>query len=132
MASPLPDPLRLREIKYGERTPPEERSKVARAMLEAGRAAEALDLFLLAGDDAAAGEIREEAVREGRPALLLMFERAQRPVPAAQWKAAAEAAFAAGRLREAFRCFQKAGHEDGLARVRERLPGYEIYVPQGK
>ena len=67
-----------------------------------------------------------------RPALLLMIERAQRPVPAAQWKAAGEAAFGHGRLREAFRCFQKAGHEEGLARVRERLPGYEIYVPQGK
>ena len=132
MPGPLPDPIRLREIKYGDKTSAAERSKVARALLDVHRRAEALDLFLLAGDESAIAAIRDDAVREGRPALLLMIERAQRGVPAAQWKAAGDAAFAAGRLREAFRCFQKAGHEEGMARVREHLPGYEIYVPQGK
>lgn len=132
MADAPPDTLRLREIKYGEKSTPADRSRVARSLLGAGRTAEALDLFLLAGDAAAVGEIRAEAVRRGRPSLLLMCERAQQPVSTPQWKAAGEAAFADGRWREAFRCFQKAGDAEGLARVQERLPGYEIYVPQGK
>jgi hypothetical protein len=122
----------MREIKYSEKTADAERSRVGRAMLEAHRTAEALDLFLLAGDDAAVGKIEEEAVRDGRPVLLLLCERAHRPIAKARWKAAGQAAFAAGRFREAFRCFEKAGDEEGIARVRERLPGYEIYVPQGK
>jgi hypothetical protein len=132
MPGPLPDTLRMREIKYSERVTDAERSRVARALLEAGRAVEALDLFLLARDEAAVAGIEEAAVRGGRPVLLLLCERAHRPIPKARWQAAGEAAFAAGRFREAFRCFDKAGDEEGVARVRERLPGYEIYVPQGK
>lgn len=132
MAGPLPDALRVREVKYGEKSTPEARSRLAREFQAAGRAAEALDLFLLAGDDEGAREIQEEAVREGRPLLLILCQRGGREVTRDEWRKAGEAAYSARRWREAFRCFTAARDDAGLARVREQIPDFEIYVPQGK
>jgi hypothetical protein len=124
--------LGLREIKYGERTPPARRVKVARELLAAGRIYDALDLFLIAGDEEGIREISDRAVKEGLPVILLTLKRALRPAKPAEWSAAGAKAFAAGRWREAFRCYREAGDEEGLARVREKLPGYDLYTPQGK
>ncbi len=132
MAQDLPDTLGLREVKYGDRTPPAKRSKVARDLLAAGRIHDALDLFLIAGEEKAVGEIRGYAVREGLPALLLTLKRAGRSPTREEWSKAAAAAFTAGRWREAFRCYREAGDEAGLAAVKEKLPGYDLYTPQGK
>jgi hypothetical protein len=71
-------------------------------------------------------------VKEGLPVLLLMLKRAGRPPSPAEWSTAGERALAAGRYREAFRCFREAGDEKGLARTREKIPNYDIYTPQGK
>lgn len=132
MAADLPDTLGLREVKFGDRVPAARRVKVARELLQAGRVYDALDLLLIAGDEGGIKEIRERAVREGLPVLLLMLKRAGRLPTAREWSAAAEAALVAGRWREAFRCFREAGDENGLARVREKLPDYDLYTPQGK
>jgi hypothetical protein len=91
-----------------------------------------LDLFLVAGDEKGISEIRERAVREGLPVVLLMLRRAGRTPKPAEWSAAGAAAFAAGRYREAFRCYREAADEEGLAKVKEKLPNYELYTPQGK
>jgi hypothetical protein len=128
----LPDTIGFREVMYGERTPPARRLKVAHDLLQAGRVYEALDLFLVAGDEKGVLAIRERAVKEGLPVLLLMLRRAGRAPKPAEWTAAGAAAFAAGRFREAFRCYREAGDEEGLAKVREKLPNYELYTPQGK
>ena len=128
----LPDTIAFREVMYGERTPPAKRLKVARDLLNAGRIYDALDLLLVAGDEKGIGEVRERAVREGLPVILLMLRRAGRTPKPGEWTAAGAAAFAAGRYREAFRCYREAGDEDGLAKVREKLPNYELYTPQGK
>lgn len=128
----LPDTLGLREVLYGERTPPARRLKVANDLLAAGRIYDALDLLLVAGDEKAIGAIRERAVREGLPVVLLMLRRAGRTPKPEEWSAAGEAAFGAARWREAFRCFREAGDEAGLAKVREKLPNYDLYTPQGK
>ena len=123
----------MREVKYGEKTSHEERSRVARQFLEEKRLAEALDLFLLAGDGEGIAEIRKRAIREGRPILLVMIARGgEHEVAPAEWKAAGDAAFDARRWREAFRCYTMAGDKEALARVQEKIPDYEIYVPQGK
>lgn len=132
MADNLPDTLGLREVKYSERTPPARRVKVAKDLLAAGRIYDALDLLLIAGDEKGIGEIRDRAVREGLPVLLLMLRRAGRHTTPEDWSKAGAAASAALRWREAFRCFREAGDETGLARVREKLPGYDLYTPQGK
>ncbi|MHC4549043.1 MAG: hypothetical protein ACYTEZ_09705 [Planctomycetota bacterium] len=129
MARDQPDALELREIKYGPKSTAEQRSRAARSLLEAGRVAEALDLFLLAEDEEGVGEIRRRALDEGRPILLLMLQRAGRAIPAAEWRSAGEAASRAGRWREAYRCYTEAGDEAGQATVREHLPDYEIYTP---
>ena len=128
----LPDTLGLRDVLYGERTTPARRAKVTRDLLEAGRIYDALDLLLVANDEKGTSEIRDRAVREGLPVLLLMLRRAGKVLKPSEWSTAGEAAFSAGRYREAFRCFREAGDEAGLAKVREKLPNYDLYTPQGK
>lgn len=132
MASSLPDSLQLREIKYGAKSTPEAQAAVGEQLLAAGRTAEALDLFLLAGEDAAVRRIFELALAEGRPALLMDIERRGRPVSREDWKVAGESAMKAERWREAFQCFLHANDEESLARVQEKIPDYELYLPQGK
>ena len=132
MARGLPDALQLREIKYGSKTSLEVRRSVARRMAEAGRFAEALDLFLLAGDEEGEAELRRRANEEGHPILLLILRRAGRNISRDEWRQAAQAAARAGRWREAFRCHTEAGDEEGLAEIREKLPDYSIYTPPGK
>ncbi|MGH7161973.1 MAG: hypothetical protein ACREID_00710 [Planctomycetota bacterium] len=132
MAADLPNPLQLREIKYGTKATHAERAKIAHAYLASGRTAEALELFLLAGDEEGVRRVRALAVEEGRPILLLALERAGRPCAAEEWKRTGDAAFAAGRWREAFRAYARAGDDEALQRVKEKIPDYEIYTPRGK
>ena len=132
MARTGPDALRLRELKYSPKISASERSGAARALLEAGRTTEAFDLMLLAEDDEGIQEMRQLAVKEGRPHLLLAMARYGRAVTPDEWSATGDAAFAAGRWREAFRAYHEAGSEDGLAKVREKLGDYEPFKPQGK
>ncbi len=132
MAQGLPDVLRLRELKYSPKVPDSERSAVARRLLECGRAAEALDLFLLAGDDQGVENIHSLAKREGRVILLVALVSAGRKVSAADWKQAGDQACDTERWREAFRAYSEAGDEQGLERVRAEIPDYELWSPQGK
>ncbi|MHC4849011.1 MAG: hypothetical protein ACYTEG_11220 [Planctomycetota bacterium] len=132
MAKGIPDALQMREVKYGEKTQPTQQLALAKTLLEAGRVAEALDLFLLAGDEASVTAIHKRACAEGRPVWLVMIERTGRTITSADWKACGEAALRGERWREAFRAFTMAGDEAGIARAQEEIPGYEIYVPQGK
>jgi hypothetical protein len=132
MAERLPDTLALREIKYGEKASPARQKKVARDFLGCDRAADALDLFLLAQDEDGIREVMAWAVKEGHSSLLLTLKRAGRGPTPADWSAAGEKGLAAGRWRDAFRCFREASDEAGLARVREKLPDYDIYTPAGK
>jgi hypothetical protein len=132
MANALPDAMQLREIKYGQRTTEQQRLRVAQQLRDAGRLAEALDLYLIVGDDEGIAAMQQQAAKEGRPVLLVMMERAGREIPASTWSAAGKAALADKRWREAFRAFNEAGDEEGLAQVREHLPEYDFYVPQGK
>jgi len=132
MANGMPDALQLREVKYGVKSQSAQQIKLASAMESAGRVAEALDLYLLAGDEDGVQSIRKRAVAEGRPVWLLMAQREGHTVSHDDWKQCAAAAEAAGRLREAYRAYRFAEDEGGLARIHESLPGYEIYVPQGK
>ncbi len=132
MAQGLPDALRLRELKYSPKIPDSERSSVARRLLECGRAAEALDLFLLAGDDQGVEEIFALAKQEGRVILLVALVHAGRNVSAADWKQVGDRACAGERWREAFRAYSEAGDEPGLEKVRAEIPDYELWSPQGK
>ena len=88
--------------------------------------------MLLAEDDEGIQEMRQLAVKEGRPHLLLAMARYGRAVTPDEWSATGDAAFAAGRWREAFRAYHEAGSEDGIAKVREKLGDYEPFKPQGK
>jgi dienelactone hydrolase len=130
MARGLPDALQLREIKYGPKTSAEERGRVARRLAEAGRVAEALDLFLLAGDTEGEAEVRRRAVAEGQPLLLVILRRAGRAISKEEWLETARAAVRASRWREAYRCYTEAGDEAG--EFFNDTATTEIYTPQGK
>jgi hypothetical protein len=132
MAKGIPDALGMREIKYGVRSEAAQQRATAEQLLADGRVAEALDLYLLCEDDAGIESIQKRACEEGRPVWLVMIERVERTISAAEWKACGDAAFRAERWREAFRAYTRAGDEEGLARVHDKVPGYEIYIPQGK
>jgi len=132
MAQDMPDALQLREAKYGAKSQSASQSALAHDMVADGRVAEALDLFLIAGDAEGATGVRKMAVEQGRPVWLLMMERDGTAISAAEWKQCGEVAEQAGRLREAYRAFGRAGDEAAQARIHESLPGYEIYVPAGK
>ncbi len=132
MAESLPNTLELREIKYSPKTPAAERIATAARLANAGRLTEALDLSLLARDEEGIAGLRKRAVEEGQVILLLALSRDGRPVAATEWKRAGAAAEKAGRWREAFRAFSEAGDEEALIRLRERLPDYELWQPQGK
>lgn len=105
---------------------------MAGQLRDAGRLAEALDLYLIVGDEEGIAAMERLAAEQGRPILLLMMQHAGREVSTATWAATGKAAGAAGRWREAYRALNEAGDEEGLAQVREHLPDYEFYVPQGK
>ena len=128
MAQELPDALQLRHIKYSAKTQPAQQLEVARALLAAGRVAEALDLFLIAKDENGLGEIKQRALSEGRPVWLLMMRHDERAISAADWTACGAGAERAGRLREAFSAFTLADDKEAVARLRELLPDYEMYV----
>ncbi len=132
MASEMLDALQLRNLKFGEKSQPSQQIAAASNLFAAGRVAEALDLYLIAGDQEGMDRVRKRATEEGRPVWLIMLERVGEQISAEEWSACGEAAFRAGRWREAYRAFVVAEDESGLERVHERIPGYEIYVPQGK
>ncbi len=128
----LPDTLELREIKYGEKTTNELRVTTGELFLREGRLAEALELFILADDQNSIARMRELAQKNGLPWLLVSLRRDGHEVTPDHWLRAGEAAEAAGRWRDGFRAYTEAEDEDALARVREKIPGYDFYVPQGK
>jgi len=124
--------MRLRFLKYSSKVSSAERIAAARLLLDAGQTTEALDLFLIAGDEDGIRELEKLAIAEGRPHLLLSMSRYGRVCDAAAWKATGGAAADKGRWCEAYRAFSEAGDEAGLARVNEVLPGYAPFKPQGK
>jgi hypothetical protein len=124
--------MRLRILKYSPKVSSEERVTAAQLLLDAGQTTEALDLFLLAGDEKAVRQIEKKAVAEGHPHLLLSMRRYGHEFDAAAWKATGEAAARKDRWCEAYRAFTEAGDEAGLAKVNEVLPGYAPFKPQGK
>ncbi len=132
VALPIPNPLKMREIKYGEKASNAERSRLAASLFQQGLTTEAVDLFLLAGDEQGLAEAKRHALSDGRPLLLAMLARGGRQVAPEEWRACGEACFAAERWREAYRSFVAAGDEAAIARVRERIPEFEPYTPEGK
>ena len=132
MVKGIPDAIAMRELKYGAKTQAAHQIALADEFLREGRVAEAVDLLLLASDDDGVKSIRARAATEGRPVWLVMIERTGATISRDEWKACGDAAFRDERWREAFRALTMAGDEEGLARVQDKIPGYEIYVPQGK
>jgi hypothetical protein len=132
MAAGMLDALQLRNVKYGANSQPSQQVAAAAKLLASGRVAEAFDLYEIADDKPGMDSVRKQAQEDGRPVLLIMLQHAGQQVQAEEWSACGEAAYRASRWREAYRAFLAAEDEGGLERVREKIPGYEIYVPQGK
>ena len=114
MASPNPDALGMRDLKYSPKVSDAARSAAAAKLLAAGRATEAFDLYLLAGDDKEIARMREMAVRKGRPHLLLAMRRYGFEATTEEWSRAGDTAYAEGRYREAYRAYREADNEEGV------------------
>ena len=132
MPSQNPDALELRELKFSPKTSRAARSAAAEKILSAGRTTEAFDLYLIADDEKGIARMREMAVQDGLPHLLLAMRRYGLEATTEEWNRAGDKAFDAGRYREAYRAYREAGNEEGLAKVAEVLPDYEPFKPQGK
>lgn len=97
----LPKPLERRHLIERE-LPAAQALRIAEAYLEEGRRVEAIDFLAKAGARERLAELRAEAVGEGDVFLLRSAANALGEEPAAaEWRALAEAAEAAGKQRYA-------------------------------
>lgn len=112
MPSPntLPTAIEKRDIIHGKRKGADLRA-LGERFLEAGRLAEAIDFLERAeGGEIRLGQVRDLAVAAGDGFLLERIAKA-RPalIEPVTWERAGDAAIAAGKLRHAVRCFERAG-----------------------
>lgn len=119
--SRIPHALDMRTLKYGEASD-DERDRVAAALRDAGRRAEALLLYeRRPGHPDLAGE-RDWAVAEGNGFHLLGVKRAGGPVDEGAWQACAAEAERRGRWMDARHCYQQLDDAEALARIAPNLP----------
>ncbi len=122
MARPtIPDALAMRQLKYGD-APDTERDRIARVLIAAGRLSEALLLVERRPDHPIAAELRDEAVRAGRPFALLSLRRSGRAVTDDELAEASRVAEAAGRFLDARLGYAALGDEEAIRRIADRLP----------
>lgn len=99
--SPIPNPLDRRHLVEKELSP-EKASEIAEAYLAEGRSVEAVDFFAKARARDQLALLRSQAIETGDVFLLRAVVRAmEEPAARAEWSATAEAAEAAGRVRDA-------------------------------
>jgi hypothetical protein len=129
--SPIPDALLMTHLKYGGGTT-EEKDRVAEALRKAGRRTEALLLYEGRADHPAVKQDLAWAVREGAAFTLFQIRRLGYPVTDDERRACAAAAEARERWFDAHRLYEVMGDAEALERVRARIPGYQVAVPENK
>jgi hypothetical protein len=120
--SKLPDPLKRRDILYGQNTPAEVLREHGDLYLREGRPNDAVEFFGQACYKEGLRRIRQMAMEEGD---LFLFSRAaeflQEEVPPEDWRKLAKKALEKGKLLFALKCFEKIGDREGIKETRERL-----------
>jgi hypothetical protein len=121
----------MTRLKYGEAAP-EEKDRAAEALRAQGRRSEALLLYEGRADHPSVAKDVEWAVREGAAFTLFQARRMGYPLSDEQRRACAAAAEARERWFDAYRLYEVLGDAEALERVRARLPGYVVAVPDNK
>jgi hypothetical protein len=130
--SSIPDALGMRRLKYDPAVTPAERDAVAATLRSQGRIPEAMLLYEGRAGDPSLREDLANAVRSGSSFVLKALERLGVAVDAEAWTRCGDAAEAKERWYDALRCREAVKDEAGAARVREKLPGFKIAVPENK
>jgi hypothetical protein len=128
----IPDALGMRRLKYDPSVTDAERDATAAALRKAGRIPEAIFLYEGRPSHPSLAEDLRASVKAGASFTLKALERIGVTVGADAWRACASAAEDKGRWYDALRCYEILKDEPALARVREKLPGFKIAVPDNK
>ena len=131
-ASPVPDALEMRVIKYEAVTTVEQRDRTAELLRSLGRRSEAILLYDGRADHPALAEDLRWAIEAGASFTLFSLKRMGVPVTDDHVRACAVAAEAKERWYDAHRCYEALADDAALSRVRERVPGYKVAVPENK
>jgi hypothetical protein len=118
----LPDPLKRRDILYGQNTPAEVLREYGDLYLHEGKPNDAVEFFGQAGYKEGLRRIRQMAMEEGD---LFLFSRAteflQEEVSPEDWRKLGKKALEKGKCLFALKCFEKIGDRDGIHETRKRL-----------
>jgi len=133
MARPLiPDALGMRRLKYDPLATDAERDATATALRKVGRIPEAIFLYEGRPQHPSLKEDLRAGQKAGASFTLKALERIGFTVDADAWRACASAAEDHGRWYDALRCYEVLKDDASLARVREKLPGFKVAVPENK
>src|SRR5689334_16995185 len=122
----------MKRLKYAPETTPAERDRVADALRADGRRSEALLLYEGRPDHPSLKDDLAWALAHGSSFTLLALKRLGFAIGDDEWRACAKGAEEASRWFDALRCYEKVADEASLARVREKLPGYKVAIPENK
>jgi hypothetical protein len=118
----LPDPLKRRDILYGQNTPAEVLREYGDLYLHEGKPNDAVEFFGQACYKEGLRRIRQMAMEEGD---LFIFSRAteflQEEVSPEDWRKLGKKALEKGKYLFALKCFEKIGDREGIHEIRERL-----------
>src|SRR5262245_10617078 len=124
--------MEMRKIGYGADVSVADRDRTAAAFRAKGRIEEAILLYDGRADHPdLAGDVAW-AVEHGASFILQSLEKMGRNVTDEERRACAVSAERLGRWYDAHRLYTRLADEVGLARVREKLPGFQIAVPENK
>src|SRR5690349_12408611 len=119
----------MKRIKYDPEVPAAERDRWAERLRAAGRRSEAILLYEGRGGDPALRQDVDWAVATGASFTLGTLRRMGVEISDDKLRACAQNAEAKGRFYDAYRCYERLGDAEALARVKERLPGFALAVP---
>lgn len=119
--SPIPDALRMKALKYGER-PDDEKDRMAELLRAEGRRAEALLLFQGRPDHPSLAEDKRWAVEEGMSFHLLSLRRLGMAIADEDFRVCGQTAERRGRWLDARQCWAVLEDEEGLRRVAPHVP----------
>jgi tetratricopeptide (TPR) repeat protein len=117
----LPDPLKRRDILYGQNTTAEVLREYGDLYLHEGKPNDAVEFFGQACYKEGLRHIRQMAMQEGD---LFLFSRAtdflQEEVSPEDWRKLGKKALERGKYLFALKCFEKIGDREGIHETRER------------
>jgi hypothetical protein len=127
-------PLEKRELLHKDEPDKAKIDVIARAMIQDGRAPEAIEYIEVTSNPELIAMVQEDALKRGSAFLLQAAERlGDQPADPALWKQLGDTAFKAERYLDAVRAYACMGDEELAEQIRAtHCPDYEPFKPLGK